>query len=66
MTGDRPLCTCHGEPQYRNAKRWECAPKRRQREMERYWSLSGVEFSALLMRKRREAALRRMAERKAS
>lgn len=65
----RPLCECHGEPMHRmgttekNLQRWFCAIRNRERRLEFWDSLSGVEYNAELLRNRRRKALARMKRR---
>ena len=33
---DRPLCRCHGEPMDKAGPRWQCAVKRRVRQLAAY------------------------------
>ena len=36
LTGEKPLCPCHGEPMYRNGPSWRCAVKHRANAAARY------------------------------
>lgn len=69
----RPLCSCHGQPMYRNGhnwngvngvrQRWVCSVKQNIHAAKTYDNLTGVQYNAMLLRGRRRQALERMAKR---
>jgi hypothetical protein len=66
----KPDCECHGEPMYWNTDArytaggyWRCPVRAKAKERDRYANMSGVAYNRMLLRHRRNKALKRIARR---